>query len=427
MTKTSIFTEAKKQMKEALKYVKISDDAIKIFDDAKETIEVSIPVRMDNGNLEVFKGFRVRYNDSRGPTKGGIRFHPDVTLDEIKALAFWMTFKTAVVNLPFGGAKGGIIVNPKKLSYHELEHLSRGYIRAISDIVGPDRDIPAPDVYTNATIMGWMNDEYNNITRKNVPAMITGKPIAMGGSQGRDVATAKGGYHVLLELTKLKGLKPANTTVAIQGFGNAGYNIAKFLHEEGFKIIALSDSKGAVYSESGIDPLYAMEVKKKSNSIIKCTGTKECKEISNKELLELDCDILIPAALENQITKDNADNVKAKIILELANGPTSIEADKILEKKKTIVIPDILANAGGVTVSYFEWIQNRTGDYWTAETVFKRLKKTMITEFNLIYEIMNEKDVSMRTAAYIMSLERIRDSIEAKGTCEHYQKDISGD
>ena len=423
----STFEDAKKRLESAFRYVKISEDTKKILSQPKETVEVSIPIRMDSGKLEVFRGYRVHYNDARGPTKGGIRYHPDVDMDEVKTLAFLMAFKCAVVNIPFGGAKGGVQVDSKKLSKAELERLSRGYIEAVYNFIGPDVDIPAPDVYTNEIIMGWMADEYNKIRRKLTPAIITGKPISMGGSQGRDDATAMGAYYVTKETVNLLKMNPKNTTVAVQGFGNAGYNIARLLNKDGYKIIALSDSKGGIHNKNGFDPDSIQKVKLEKGMLegVYCKGSVcdviEHKKISNEELLELDADILIPAALENQITEKNADRIKAKIIVEVANGPVNSKADEILNKKKKLVIPDILANAGGVTVSYFEWVQNKAGFYWSREDVYKRLYDIMVQSFNDVYSRKENYKVDMRTASYVLALERISAAIEAKGTEEYFR------
>jgi len=368
---SDVFGNAMKQLEHAYKYIDISNDAKEVLAKPKRIIETSIPVRMHNGSLKVFTGYRVQYNDARGPTKGGIRFHPQVSLSEVKALAFWMTIKCAVAGIPYGGSKGGVIVDPKRLNKHELEHLSRGFIRAIADVIGPDVDIPAPDVYTNPQIMGWMADEYGVITRRYQPAVITGKPLSLGGSQGRGEATAKGAYYVLMEAVKAKGLDPKKLKVAIQGFGNAGYHLSRFLHEEGFTVVALSDSKGAIYNTGGLDPEHTMRVKQQKGAVNEVyekgsvKDEKNCGHLTNEELLALDVDILVPAALENVLTKENAAKVKAKIILEVANGPTTPEAEKLLQKQGVLVIPDVLANAGGVTVSYFEWVQNRQGYYWS--------------------------------------------------------------
>lgn len=424
---SDVFSNAMKQLESAYQHIKVSNDAKEYLKQPLQIAESAIPVRMDDGKLKVFTGYRVRYNDSRGPTKGGIRFHPCVNLSEVKALAFWMTIKCAVAGIPYGGGKGGVIVNPKELSKHELERLSRGYIRAMADVIGPDKDIPAPDVYTNPQIMGWMADEYNIITRKYQPAVITGKPLELGGSKGRGVATAKGGFYVLKELLKLKELNPKETTVAVQGFGNAGYFIAKFCHDIGMKVVAVSDSKGAVYSKKGIDPEHAMRAKHSKGTVAELyeagsvSDDKEYKKISNKELLSLDVDVLVPAALENAITEENVENIKAKIILEIANGPVTPEADKVLFKKNILVVPDVLANSGGVTVSYFEWVQNRQGYYWEEDEIFEKLEKIIVPAFHNIYELMEEKNIMMRDAAFVNAIKKIVASIEAKGTEEQFK------
>lgn len=422
------FNNARKQLEKAFKHIKLSADTKEILSAPKESLNVSIPIRMDDGSLKVFRGFRVRYNDSLGPTKGGIRYHPNVSYDEVEALSFWMTFKCSIAGLPYGGGKGGIIVDPKKLSKQELERLSRGYMSAIYDFVGPDRDIPAPDVYTNGTIMGWMADEYSKIARKQVPAVITGKPISLGGSLGRDKATARGAYYILNKLVEKKELKKTELKVGIQGFGNAGYNLAVMLNEDGYQVIALSDSKGGILATKGkLDPELVMKKKQEKGMIDaeyysgSITDDSEHKKITNEELLEANVDILIPAALENQITKSNADKIKAKIIVEVANGPTTPEADDILEKKNILLIPDILANSGGVTVSYFEWVQNRQGYYWTLEEVRSKLKDKVIPAFESIYDIMTEKKIDMRTAAYVYGLKRISEAIDAKGIEDYFK------
>jgi glutamate dehydrogenase (NADP+) len=394
----------------------------------KEILEVAVPVRMDDGSLEIFKGFRVHYNDVLGPTKGGIRYHPDVSLDEVKSLAFWMTFKCAVVGIPFGGAKGGIIVDPKKLSKKELERLSRGYIRGIYDFIGPDLDIPAPDVYTNEMIMGWMTDEYSKIARKLTPAVITGKPVNLGGSLGRDDATARGAYYVINEYVKKLKLEPKKLKVAVQGFGNAGYHIVRLLKEDGYNIVALSDSKGGIFTKNGtLDPDSVLKLKEEQGKLegVYCEGTVcnivEHEKITNDELLELDVDILIPSAIENQITKENADKIKAKIVCEIANGPTTPEADTVLFKKGITVIPDILANAGGVTVSYFEWVQNKAGYYWTREDVAERLKEIMVKAYKEVDSVTENKKIDMRTAAYVVASNKIIKGIDAKGTSRYFR------
>ena len=417
MAHDDVFSNAMRQLEGAYKFVKVNEDTKRILGQPKEILEASIPVRMDDGSLRLFTGYRVHYNDARGPTKGGIRYHPGVTLSEMKALAFWMTIKNAVANLPYGGAKGGVIVDPKQLSTAELERLSRGYIRAFADFVGPDRDIPAPDVYTNAQVMAWMSDEYDTIVRSHQPAMITGKPVAMGGSLGRDTATAKGAFFVLQEAAKAKGLDPKRATVAVQGFGNAGGYLALFCHEAGLKVVAVSDSKGGIYNEKGLDIPKVFKTKSATGKLPE-TG----KRVTNEKLLELPVDILVPAALENQLTAENAAKVKAKLIVEVANGPTTPEADELFKQKGILVVPDVLANSGGVTVSYFEWVQNREGYYWSEEEVFDRLKRIIVPEFHAIYGLMGKQRSTMREAAFVHALTRIVAAIEAKGTEEQHRK-----
>ena len=414
----TLFADASKRLEGALKYVSLSDDTIEHLKYAKASLSVSIPVRMDNGSLKVFQGYRVRYDDTRGPTKGGIRYHPHVSLDEVTSLAFWMTFKCAVLNLPFGGAKGGITVNPKMLSKSELERLSRGYIDAIADFIGPDIDIPAPDVYTNETIMAWMVDQYSIIKRQITPAVITGKPISMGGSLGRNTATAMGAFFVIESMMSKMAQIPSETTVAIQGFGNAGAWIAELLSKSGYRVVAVSDSQGGIYAKKGLDIPSVKHYKDSTQSMmaVYCDGSVcnivEHDVITNEELLGLDVDILIPAALENQITAKNVDNIKAKYIFEVANGPVTSEADRVLESKGIYVFPDILVNAGGVTVSYFEWVQNRSGLYWKLDEVNQRLREKMVEETDKIWQVSQEFNVSMRTAAYIHGLNRLAQARE---------------
>lgn len=408
------FENGLKQVRKAYKYTEVSKNVIKILEKPKEMFIANLSFTMDDGNVETFPAIRVHYNDILGPCKGGIRFHPDVNEDEVVALAFWMTFKCAVIDIPYGGGKGGVVVNPKKLSIHEIEHLSRAYVEAFADFIGPEKDIPAPDVYTNSTIMGWMMDEYNKIKRQKNPAVITGKPIILGGSLGRDVATALGGYYVFQEAIKKIGL-PKQLSIAVQGFGNAGMNFAKFAHHDGFKVIAVSDSKGGIECEDGID-IDALIEHKRSGKSVTDYNKQKCKKVTNEDLLELDVDILVPAALENQITKDNADKIKAKMMIELANGPTTSDADDILTKNKVTVIPDILANAGGVVVSYFEWVQNKAGMYWSEQEVFDKLKVKMINAFDKVFYNTQKHNINMRTSAYVVGLEKIRDAIKSRGT-----------
>ncbi|TRU26316.1 MAG: Glu/Leu/Phe/Val dehydrogenase [Microcystis aeruginosa Ma_MB_S_20031200_S102] len=423
----SLFTDASSRLERALKYVSISDDAIERLKYPKASLSVSIPVRMDNGTLRIFQGYRVRYDDTRGPGKGGVRYHPNVSIDEVQSLAFWMTFKCALLDLPFGGAKGGITLNPKELSKAELERLSRGYIEGIADFIGPDVDILAPDVYTNEMIMGWMMDQYSIIQRKISPAVVTGKPLTMGGSRGRDTATGTGAFYVINSLLPKLNKKPANTTVAVQGFGNAGAVVADLIAKAGYQVVAVSDSQGGIYREKGLDIASIRQYKQENRGItaIYCQDTVcnivEHEAISNEELLALDVDVLIPAALENQITAENADRVRAKYIFEVANGPTTSEADRILDSKGILVFPDILVNAGGVTVSYFEWVQNRSGLYWQLNEINERLKERMVTEAEKVWSFAQEFDISLRTAAYAHAIDRLGEALDAKGTRDYYQ------
>lgn len=428
---SDLFAASLKRLDMAAKYTEVTDEALEKLKHPKQVLTVAIPVRMDDGSLRVFKGFRARHDDTLGPTKGGIRFHPDVTIDEVQTLAFWMTCKTAVVGLPFGGAKGGVVVNPKELSPMELERLSRGFIAQIADFIGPDTDIPAPDVYTNPMIMGWMMDEYATIRRQHCPAVITGKPIPLGGSAGRSDATGRGAYYCIKQLEELREWNPSDIRVAIQGFGNAAQSVAQLLHNDGYRIVAVSDSKGAIYREEGFDVPSLARVKNEKRQLeaVYCDGSLcesvEADQIDNDELLGLDVDILIPAAMENAITRDNAKQVRASVIVEVANGPITGEADEIIAKSDCLVIPDILANAGGVTVSYFEWTQNRAGYYWEQETVHSRLYDIMSREFRRVYDIMQSKDIDMRTAAYVHALDRLGDAVASLGTQSYFGHDSS--
>ena len=422
----SLLADASQRLENALKYVKISEDAIERLKYPKASISVSIPVRLDNGSLRIFQGYRVRYDDTRGPTKGGVRYHPNVCMDEVQSLAFWMTFKCAALNLPFGGGKGGITLNPKELSRMELERLSRGYIDAIADFIGPDVDILAPDVYTNAMIMGWMMDQYSILQRKLCPAVVTGKPITIGGSVGRDTATALGAFFVMEAMLPKFDRRPQETTVAVQGFGNAGAMLAELLWQAGYKVVAVSDSKGGIYAPQGLDIPSIRHYKEASRSIqaVYCKDTVcnivEHTVITNEELLELDVDVLVPAALENQITSANADRIRARYIFEVANGPITSAADRMLEAKGVYVFPDILVNAGGVTVSYFEWVQNRSGLYWTLDEVNQRLKQKMLDAAEPIWAIARDQGMPVRTAAYVYALERLEEAIRTKGTRDYY-------
>ncbi|MEL6787070.1 MAG: Glu/Leu/Phe/Val dehydrogenase [Cyanobacteria bacterium J06607_15] len=423
---TSLLSDASKRLTKALKHVDISEDAIALLQHPKTSLSVSIPVRMDDGSLKVFPGYRVRYDDTRGAGKGGVRYHPGVSLDEVQSLAFWMTFKCALLDLPFGGAKGGITVNPKELSKAELERLSRGYIDAIADAIGEDVDILAPDVYTNAVIMGWMMDRYSTIQRQLCRGVVTGKPLALGGSKGRDTATAMGAFTVIKTMLSKFDLVPSETTVAIQGFGNAGSTLAGFLATAGYKIVAVSDSKGGIYAPQGLDIASVTEHKNQSREMkaVYCQDTVcsivEHEVISNDELLALDVDVLIPAALENQVTSKNARDIKAKYIFEVANGPINSDADQILAAQNVYVFPDILVNAGGVTVSYFEWVQNRSGWYWTLDEVNQRLQEKMTQEAEQVWQVSKDLSLDLRTAAYIQALKRLGTALDAKGNRNYF-------
>jgi len=374
-------------------------------------LTVNFPVKMDDGSVRVFEGYRSQHNDAIGPTKGGIRFHPDVTLDEVKALSMWMSFKCGVVGLPYGGGKGGVICNPREHSKGELERISRGFMEAIASFVGPQKDIPAPDVYTNAQTMGWMMDTYSKLAGVNSPGVITGKPIILGGSKGRNEATAQGCVYTILAALEDMGKSPTEATVAIQGFGNAGRIAARLLDEAGCKVVAVSDSKGGIYDANGLDLAKVGELK--DNASILDYGQQY--HITNEQLLELDVTVLVPAALENVITAANADNIKAAIVAEAANGPTTPEADRILTEKGIIVIPDVLANAGGVTVSYFEWVQNLMNYYWSEQEVLEKLEVNMINSYKAVRDLAKEYDVNLRKAAYMIAIKRISSAMEARG------------
>jgi len=424
---SSLFEGASGRLDAAVRHASVSEDTLERLRLPKSVLKVSIPVRMDDGSLRTFPGYRVRYDDSRGPTKGGIRFHPGVNVDEVQTLAFWMTFKCAALDLPFGGGKGGVTVNPKELSQLELERLSRGYVNQIADFIGPDVDVPAPDVYTNQMVMGWMMDQYGIINRRIVPAVITGKPLSMGGSAGRTSATADGAFDVIVTLREELGLG-ARPTVAVQGFGNAGAILAELLHRAGFRVVAASDSQGAIHRTEGLDAPSVRRVKEETGELRAVSGDGsepeevDHEKISGEELLALDVDLLIPAALENAITEENADEVRARAIVEVANGPVSPEADSILADRGVAVVPDILANAGGVTVSYFEWVQNRTGLYWTLEEVRQRLRARMTSEAERIGALAAAKEIDLRTAAYAHALSRISDAVDAKGSAETFRR-----
>lgn len=370
-------------------------------------IRISIPVKMDNGTIKIFEGYRVEYNNALGPYKGGIRYHQDTEINEVKALAFWMALKCAVAGIPMGGGKGGITVNPKELSKGELERLSRGWVQKLSDILGPKKDVPAPDVNTTPEIMAWMNDEYQKITGDKTGAMITGKPLDKGGSEGRGTATAQGGFFIFEALKKELNL-PEKCKVVVQGFGNAGSVAALIWNKAGHSVVAISDSKGGIYNTNGLNIEKLIEYKKSTGSL---SGFPDSKDITNEELLETECDLLIPAAFENQITSANADKIKAKAILELANGPITPEADEILFSKNIPIVPDILANSGGVTVSYFEWDQNLKSEHWSEKEVFNKLEPMLNDSAKKILEKAKESNTDLRRGAFILALERIQEKM----------------
>lgn len=410
--KIDAFKAAQIQLEKAVSKMNLDPNILVQLKKPERVLMVSIPVKMDNGAVKVFTGFRSQYNTARGPTKGGVRYHPDVSLDEVKALSAWMTWKCAVVGIPYGGAKGGVICNPKEMSDGELERLSRRYIYEISSIIGPKKDIPAPDVYTTPKIMGWYVDTYNKLTGEASFSTITGKPLELWGSEGRGEATARGLSYTVEVAAKKLNINPLEATAVIQGYGNAGSISAKLLHEQGYKIIAVSDSKGGAYNPRGIDPLEILDYKTKTSTV---KGFPKAKFISNEDLLEIECDVLVPAALEGVITKKNANSIKAKIIAEAANGPTTPEADEILYQRGLFMIPDILANAGGVTVSYFEWIQGLYGYFWDEKRVNRRLKKLMVRAFNEVLKIAQKEKIDNRTAAYIYAISKVAEAMKVRG------------
>ena len=408
---SNVFTEAIERLDTSARHSVAHAETVQRLRSPKLLTEVSFPVRMDDGTERVFTGYRCRYDDTRGPAKGGIRFHPDVSREEVMALAFWMTVKCAVANLPFGGGKGGVIVNPKELSQAELERVSRGFMRAISHVVGIDIDVPAPDVYTNATVMAWMMEEYAAVAGHREPGVITGKPVPLGGSLGRDDATARGGFYQIEELVSIKGMDRGATTIAIHGFGNAGQHFARLAADAGYKVVAACDSRGGVHDPGGLDVASLIETKNSSRRV-----QGQGSGISGEDLLALDVDLLVPAALENTVTMDNQGSVKAKYILELANGPLTNDADDALAERGVVAIPDILANSGGVTVSYFEWTQNKAGFYWELEDVHQKLRTKMAQEFRAVWQLAESKSITLRTAAYAIALDRLAEAHEATGT-----------
>ncbi|MGW9103732.1 Glu/Leu/Phe/Val family dehydrogenase [Priestia megaterium] len=395
----------------ALERMHYKQEAYDLVKEPLRLLTVRIPVRMDDGSVKVFTGYRAQHNDAVGPTKGGIRFHQDVTEEEVKALSMWMSIKCGIADLPYGGGKGGIQCDPRTMSFGELERLSRGYVRAISQIVGPTKDIPAPDVFTNSQIMAWMMDEYSRIREFDSPGFITGKPLVLGGSVGRESSTAKGVTIVTREAAKVAGINIEGSKVIIQGFGNAGSFLAKFLYDEGAKIVGISDAYGALYDPEGLDINYLLDNRDSFGTVTKLFSNT----ITNKELLIKSCDILVPAALENQITVENAPRIQAKILIEAANGPTTLKATEILAQKGILIVPDVLANAGGVIVSYFEWVQNNQGFYWTEEEVSNRLERILKTSFLNVYDTSRKNDIDMRLAAYIVGLKKMIEASQFRG------------
>ncbi|GGF87708.1 Glu/Leu/Phe/Val family dehydrogenase [Paenibacillus abyssi] len=398
-------------IEEALRKLGYGEEMIELLKEPLRLLTVRIPVRMDDGSVKVFTGYRSQHNDAVGPTKGGVRFHPDVNVDEVKALSIWMSLKCGIADLPYGGGKGGIVCDPRSMSFRELERLSRGYVRAISQIVGPTKDIPAPDVMTNSQIMAWMMDEYSRIREFDSPGFITGKPLVLGGSHGRETATARGVTIMIHEALKVKGIPLHDARVVIQGFGNAGSFLAKFMHDAGAKVIGISDVNGALYNKEGLDIEYLLDRRDSFGTVSNLFKNT----ISNEELLELECDVLVPAAIENQITAKNATRLRTNIIVEAANGPTTLDATRILHDIGILLIPDVLASAGGVIVSYFEWVQNNQGYYWSEAEVDHKLKEMMIRGFKQVFEIHQSRGVNMRLAAYMAGVRKMAEAARYRG------------
>jgi len=407
------FEVAQKQIERAGKQLNLDPGLLEVLKHPRRELTVNFPVKMDDGAVKVFTGYRVQYNDARGPYKGGIRYHWNVSLDEVRALACWMTWKCAVMDIPYGGAKGGIICNPKEMSKGELERLTRRYASEIAIIIGPEKDIPAPDVYTDAQTMAWIMDTISMHAGFPVPGVVTGKPLSVGGSLGRDEATSRGLMYATREAAKHLQLSLTGATVAVQGFGNVGYHYARLMHDElGAKIIAVSDSRGGIYSEKGFDPKEVLVFKEKTGTVVGFPGTKK---VTNEELLEIEAQIVAPCALEGVVTSENAPRIRAKILAEGANGPTTPEADDILYRKGVLVVPDILANAGGVTVSYFEWVQDLQNFFWTKKEVDEKLEGIMVRAFDAVWSMQKEKNVDMRQAAYMVALARVVEAYKWRG------------
>ncbi|MCY9517263.1 Glu/Leu/Phe/Val family dehydrogenase [Paenibacillus apiarius] len=398
-------------IEQALQRLGYEQDMVDLLKEPLRMLTVRIPVRMDDGKVKMFTGFRAQHNDAVGPTKGGVRFHPEVSEEEVKALSIWMSLKCGIADLPYGGGKGGVICDPRRMSFNELERLSRGYVRAISQIVGPTKDIPAPDVMTNAQIMAWMVDEYSCIREFDSPGFITGKPIVLGGSQGRETATAQGVVMMIYEALKVKGIPLKDARVIVQGFGNAGSYLSKFMHEAGAKVVGISDVHGALYDPNGLDIPDLIDRRDSFGTVTNLFKNT----ISNEDLLIQPCDILVPAAIENQITEHNAHQIQAQIIVEAANGPTTIEATKIVTDRDILLVPDVLASGGGVIVSYFEWVQNNQGYYWSEEEVMQKLQKLMTRGFLKVYDVHRTKQVDMRLAAYMVGVRKMAEAARYRG------------
>ncbi|MFF2887623.1 Glu/Leu/Phe/Val dehydrogenase [Paenibacillus sp. NPDC057967] len=398
-------------IEQALRRLGYGDDMIELLKEPMRLLTVRIPVRMDDGTTRVFTGYRAQHNDAVGPTKGGVRFHPGVTEKEVKALSIWMSLKCGIADLPYGGGKGGIICDPRKMSFRELERLSRGYVRAISQLVGPTKDIPAPDVMTNSQIMAWMMDEYSRIREFDSPGFITGKPIVLGGSKGRETATARGVVIMIHEALRIKGIDIKDARIVIQGFGNAGSYLAKFMYEAGARVIGISDVNGALYNEEGLDIPHLLDRRDSFGNVTNLFPNT----IGNEQLLELECDVLVPAAIENQITEANADRIRASIIVEAANGPTTLEATRIISDRGVLLIPDVLASAGGVIVSYFEWVQNNQGYYWDEIEIDQKLRQMMIRGFENVYDIHLTRKIDMRLAAYMAGVRKMAEAVRFRG------------
>lgn len=407
----NVFTSTQEIIKEALKRLGYDQGMYELLKNPMRMLEVRIPVRMDDKKIKVFTGYRAQHSNAVGPTKGGIRLLPNVTADEIKALSLWMTLKAGIADLPYGGAKGAIVCDPREMSQGELERLSRGYVRALREVMGPEQDIPAPDLYTDAQIMAWMMDEYSVLNGKSVPGFITGKPLVLGGSAGRTKAGAEGVTVVIEEAARRRQIDIQSARVIVQGFGNAGSFLAKFLADKGAMIVGISDSNGALYDPKGLDIDYLLDRRDSFGTVT----TLFDDTISNEELLTLDCDILVPAAIENQITMENAADIKAKVVVEAANGPTTVDATKALTERGVLVIPDVLASSGGVIVSYFEWVQNRTGRYWKEEEVRERMREKMLEAFDDVYSFAETRQIDMRLAAYMIGIQKTAEASRLRG------------